>query len=204
MSFDFTQENWEEARKIIKKYPPQYKASATGPLLDLAQRQCGGWLPVSAMNKVASIVDVPPLAVYEVATFYSMFNRYPVGKYVIHVCGTTPCHTLGMPSIKDAILKKLDAEPGVVTKDGRYTVIEVECLGACVNGPVIKVGDDYYEDATLEKAMRLIDDFNAGNPPPPGPLYKERRAAEPEKGKTSLLEEPLGPYAPYLDKLEKK
>lgn len=188
----------------MSKYPPQYKKSAIGPLLDLAQRQCGGWLPISAMNKVATITEQPPLAVYEFATFYSMFNRYPVGKYVLHLCSTTPCHTLGMPSITEKIKERLGIELGETTEDGKFTLIEVECLGACVNGPVIKVGDDYYEDATIETAMRLIDDLEKDSPPPPGPLYKKRRKAEPETGKTTLLEEPLGPYAPHLEKLDKK
>jgi NADH dehydrogenase (ubiquinone) flavoprotein 2 len=204
LPWEFTLENWKKAKEIISKYPPAYKQSAIAPLLDLAQRQNGGWLPISAMNKVAQILDVPPMAVYEVATFYSMFNRSPVGKYLVQVCGTTPCKLCGADKILEFCSEYLGIKKGETTKDGLFTLLEVECLGACVNAPMMQIGDDYYEDLDVESTKKILDTLKMGGTPKPGPQSGLRRAAEPPGGKTTLLEPPMGPYAPYLEKLDKK
>lgn len=142
--FDFTEENYKIVRQILNKYPKNYKQSGIIPLLDLAQRQCGNFLPLSAMNKVAEVVGVPPVRVYEVASFYTMFNRERVGKYFIQLCGTTPCMVNGSEEIKATICKHLGIEDGETTSDGLFTLKEVECLGACVNAPMVQINDDFY------------------------------------------------------------
>jgi NADH dehydrogenase (ubiquinone) flavoprotein 2 len=133
----------ERLKTIISKYPEQYKKAAVIPALDLAQRQ-HGWLPISAMNKVAEVLEMPRMRVYEVATFYSMFNREKIGKHHIQVCTTTPCELCGSQDILRAIEDHLDIKVGETTKDGLFTLNEVECAGACVNAPVMAIDDDYY------------------------------------------------------------
>lgn len=189
-------------KEVIAKYPPQYKQAAMGPVLDIAQRQCGGWLPLSAMNKVATVLDVNPMKVYEYASFYTMFNRTPVGKHFVQVCGTVPCHLVGAHDIMTALKKRLGVKAGATTPDGLFTLLEVECLGACSNAPMMQINDDYYEDLTVERAVAIIDELAAGKVPKTGPQF-ERRVACPNGGKTTLLEAPLGPYAPHLEKLDK-
>lgn len=202
--FEFTEENYALIKQIVEKYPPNYQQSALAPVLDIAQRQCGGWLPLAAMNKVAKILNVPPMQVYEVATFYSMFNRTPIGKNFLQVCGTTPCHVLGALDLKAALQKRLGIKFGETTPDKKFTLLEVECLGACVNGPTMRIGDDYYEDLTVDSVLKLVDELEAGKTPKPGPQTGKRRVAEPCGKKTSLLEPPMGPYAPHLDKVDKQ
>lgn len=172
-AWDFTEENYKRVEMILNRYPKNYKGSGIIPLLDLAQRQHGGWLPVAAMDKVASIVGVVPMRVYEVATFYTMFNRYvrarraawgvgaekggpgsysthisqnreKVGKWFIQLCGTTPCMVNGAEEIRATIEKHLGIKEGETTKDGLFTLREVECLGSCANAPMIQLNDDYY------------------------------------------------------------
>jgi NADH-quinone oxidoreductase E subunit len=142
--FDFTPENYKVVNVILSKYPSNYAQSAIIPLLDLAQRQCGNFLPVAAMDKVAAVCGVPAVRVYEVASFYTMFNRERVGKYFIQLCGTTPCMVNGAQEIKDAICAHLHIEDGETTKDGLFTLKEVECLGACANAPMVQINDDFY------------------------------------------------------------
>ncbi|XP_073879013.1 NADH dehydrogenase [ubiquinone] flavoprotein 2, mitochondrial isoform X9 [Macaca fascicularis] len=173
--FDFTPENYKRIEAIVKNYPEGHKAAAVLPVLDLAQRQ-NGWLPISAMNKVAEVLQVPPMRVYEVATFYTMYNRKPVGKYHIQVCTTTPCMLRNSDSILEAIQKKL----------------EVECLGACVNAPMVQINDNYYEDLTPKDIEEIIDELKAGKIPKPGPR-SGRFSCEPAGGLTSLTEPPKGP-----------
>ena len=144
MPFDFTLENYKIVNTILAKYPKNYAQSAIIPLLDLAQRQCGNFLPVAAMDKVAQVCGVPPVAVYEVASFYTMFNRERVGKYFIQLCGTTPCMVNGAEEIKQTICKHLGIEDGGTTADGLFTLKEVECLGACANAPMVQINDDFY------------------------------------------------------------
>eukprot|EP01113_Clastostelium_recurvatum_P005793 TRINITY_DN1259_c0_g1_i2.p1 TRINITY_DN1259_c0_g1~~TRINITY_DN1259_c0_g1_i2.p1 ORF type:complete len:254 (-),score=47.78 TRINITY_DN1259_c0_g1_i2:35-796(-) len=194
LPFDFTDENYEEAKRIMAKYPPQYKQSASIPLLDLAQRQVGGWLPISAMDKVAKILGIPPMSVYEVASFYTMFNRTKVGKFHVQVCCTTPCMIRGAYDVLSACEKHLGVETGHMTKDEMFTLSEVECLGACVNAPMMQINDDFYEDLTPETAVAVLDKLRKGEQPKVGPQIPNRRAADGPMGKTTLLEEPSGPY----------
>jgi len=193
--FDFTPENYAEVKKIVAKYPINYKQAATIPLLHLAQRQCGGWLPLAAMNKVAKVLDVAPMTVYEVATFYTMFNRTKVGKYHVQLCTTTPCQLGGCGStvVLEALKKHLGIAVGETTPDGLFTLSEVECLGACVNAPMMQIGDDYYEDLTPETAVTVLEAFKSGKQPKVGP-QNGRRNCEGPQGKTTLLEPPRGPY----------
>lgn len=189
--FEFSPENLKVAKTIINKYPNQYKKAATIPLLDLAQRQLG-WTSISAMNHVASLLEVPPMRVYEVATFYTMFNRNPVGKYFVQVCTTTPCQLCGSDAILEAAKKKLGIDVGETTKDGKFTLVEVECAGACVNAPVVAVNDDYYEDLTPESINKVLADFAKDEKPKIGNQSK-RFTCEPASGQTTLLSDPTGP-----------
>jgi NADH dehydrogenase (ubiquinone) flavoprotein 2 len=159
-------------------------------LLDLAQRQAGGWLPLNAMNKVAQIVEVSPVRVYEVASFYTMFNRNPVGKYFIQLCGTTPCMINGAQDIKNTIMEELGIKDGQSTKDGLFTLLEVECLGACANAPMLQLNDDYYECLTPETTKQLLQACREGKPPPMGKWgslpMNGQLSCEGPLGKTSL------------------
>jgi NADH dehydrogenase (ubiquinone) flavoprotein 2 len=143
--FKFDEDNKKRISEILKKYPEQYKKAAIMPLLDLGQRQ-NGFTSISVMNEVARLLEVPPMRVYEVATFYTMYNRQPVGKYFLQLCTTTPCQLGGCGSTKilNTIKENLGIEVGETTKDGKFTLVEVECAGACVNAPVMAINDDYY------------------------------------------------------------
>ena len=151
-SFDFTPENKAWAEKEIAKYPPGRQASAVIALLWRAQEQSGYWLPKPAIEKVAEMLDMPNIRVLEVATFYTMFNLEPVGRYHVQLCGTTPCMLRGAEDIK-TILRKRIGEQGHVTADGAFSWIEVECLGACCNAPMVQINHDYYEDLTPENFL---------------------------------------------------
>ncbi len=164
-TFAFSSENLEKAKKVIAKYPTHREASAVIPLLQLAQAQHDNWLPVAAMDMIAEMLDMPPVRVYEVASFYTMFNRAPVGKYLLQVCTTTPCWLRGSDDIKHVCKSKLGITDGETSKDGMFTMMEVECLGACVNAPMVQVNDDYYEDLTSENFTQLCDDLAAGKKP---------------------------------------
>ncbi|KAK6746869.1 hypothetical protein RB195_000237 [Necator americanus] len=191
VKFTFTEENKKRLDAIIANYPEGHKAAALIPALDLAQRQ-HGWLPISAMHEVARILDVPRMRAYEVATFYTMFNRQPVGKYFLQVCATTPCMLRGAETITETIEKKLGIHVGETTKDGLFTLAEVECLGACVNAPMIQINDDFYEDLTPQDVDDILSDLKAGRRSQPGPR-SGRLAAEPMGKMTSLTGEPTGP-----------
>jgi NADH-quinone oxidoreductase E subunit len=186
-SFEFTAENLEKAKKHIAKYPEGRQASAVLPLLDLAQRQSGNWLPKAAMDTVAEILDMAPIRVYEVATFYTMFNLRPVGRWFLQACTTTPCWLRGSEDVVAACKRKLDIEVGGSTADGQFTLVEVECLGACVNAPVIQVNDDFYEDLDVRSTEVLIDALARGEAPPKGSV-KHRQGSAPEGGPTTLTE----------------
>ena len=188
-TFAFTPENLEQAKTHIAKYPPGRQASAVLPLLHLAQKQNGGWLPRSAMDHVAEILEMPPIRVYEVATFYVMFQLRPVGKYLLQACVTTPCWLRGVDDVIHACEKKLGIEMGGSTPDGLFTLIEMECLGACVNAPILAVNDDFYEDLDGPKTEALLDALRAGTPPPPGSMTG-RQGSMPQGGKTTLTEVP--------------
>lgn len=181
LPFEFTAENVKRANEIIAKYPPNYKKGAVMPLLDLGQRQ-HGFCSISVMNYVAKLLEMPPMRVYEVATFYTMFNKDPMGKYHIQVCTTTPCQLCGSDAIMEAVTETLGIKPGQTTPDKLFTISEVECLGACVNGPMIGVNDDYYEDLTKENTIALLKNLQAGKKVTPGPQDKKRESCEPFSG----------------------
>jgi NADH-quinone oxidoreductase subunit E len=185
--FAFTPENLENARAHIAKYPPGRQASAVLPLLDLAQRQHGGWLPRAAMDYVAGLLDMAPVRVYEVATFYTMFNLRPIGRFLLQACTTTPCWLRGSDEVVAACGKKLGIDIGESTADGLFTLVEVECVGACVNAPILQVNDDYYEDLDGPATERLIDALSRGEPPPPGSVIG-RQGSAPVSGRTTLAE----------------
>ncbi|KAJ1536718.1 hypothetical protein HK096_008476 [Nowakowskiella sp. JEL0078] len=189
--FKFNEANLIRAKEIIGKYPAQYKKAATIPLLDLGQRQ-NGWTSLPVMNYVAELLEVPPMRVYEVATFYTMFNREPVGKYFLQICTTTPCKLRGSGEILKTIEENLGIKVGQTTADNLFTLVEVECAGACVNAPVLAVNDDYYEDLTPQLTNGILEKLKKGDIPTPGP-QGNRRTCEPAGGLTSLLTPPGGP-----------
>ena len=186
-NFAFSADNHERAQKQIAKYPPGRQASALCALLDLAQRQSGGWLPQAAMDHVAVMLDVPLIRVYEVVTFYSMFNTAPIGKHHVRVCTTTPCQLRGSDDIVAACEAKLGIAMGETSGDGEFTLGEVECLGACVNAPVLQVGDDYYEDVDAASTGRILDALKNGETPDAGPQIARQNSA-PVSGSTTLLD----------------
>lgn len=165
----------QKAVSVIKdRYPSYGQRSAIMPLLDLAQRQVavtgpygpypigGGWIPVAAMDRIADIVGVPKIKVYEVATFYSMYHLAPIGKYLVQLCTTTPCWLCGSAQIVEAVEGYLGISVGETTSDGMFTLEEVECLGACVNAPMVQINDDYYEDLTPERIVEILDALRLG------------------------------------------
>ena len=185
-SFEFTPENraWLDAQ--IAKYPEGRQASAVIPGLWQAQKQHDYWLPQKAIEKVADILGMPYIRVLEVATFYTMFNLAPVGKYYIQLCGTTPCMLRGSDEIIKACESRTDPQRQV-TADGLFSWLEVECLGACCNAPMVQINDDYYEDLTPENFAKLLDDLAAGRPVSVG-SQQGRRTSEPQGELTSLTE----------------
>ncbi|CED83731.1 nadh-ubiquinone oxidoreductase 24 kda mitochondrial precursor [Phaffia rhodozyma] len=192
--FEFSAENQKTVKEIIARYPPQYKKGACIPLLDLGQRQNGGWTSLSVMNHVAELLELRPMRVYEVATFYTMFNRSPIGKNFVQLCTTTPCMLggCGSTSILETIQGHLKIQPGQTTPDGKFTLVEVECLGACSNAPMMAVGDDFYEDLTPETTIKVLESFANGQTPAPGP-QSGRKQSENSAGLTALTEKPYGP-----------
>lgn len=184
--FEFTAENLERAKDITAKYPPQYKKAAVMPLLDLGQRQLG-FTSISVMNYVAKLLEMPPMRVYEVATFYTMYNRDPIGKNHIQVCTTTPCQLCGSDGIMEAVEEHLKIKPGQTTPDGMFTISEVECLGACVNGPMLAINDDYYEDLTPQGIKQILTKMQNGEKITPGPEANARHTCEPPSGQKVLL-----------------
>ncbi len=180
-TFAFDAANLETARAIIARYPEGRQQSAVLPLLDLAQRQAGGWLPRAAVEAVAEMLGMAVIRVWEVATFYTMFDLEPVGRTCVNVCTTTPCWLRGSGEIVAALEKALDLKLGETSEDGAFTLREVECLGACVNAPLVQIGDDYYEDLSPEGAVRLVKAIAAGEAPEPGP-QSGRRSSEPQSG----------------------
>jgi NADH-quinone oxidoreductase E subunit len=197
-SFAFTPGNLEKAKAYIAKYPSGRQQSAVLPLLDLAQRQSGGWLPLAAMHAVADLLAMPRIRVYEVATFYTMLNLKPVGRWFLQACTTTPCWLRGSDAVVAACAKKLGIGIGGTTPDDLFTLVEVECLGACVNAPILQVNDDFYEDLDGPKTEALLDALRAGTPPPFGSVIG-RQGSMAASGKTSLLDDPAP--APWQEAL---
>jgi NADH-quinone oxidoreductase E subunit len=186
-SFEFTPGNLDRAKGHIAKYPLGRQASAVLPLLWIAQEQSGGWLPRAAMDHVAEVLEMAPIRVYEVATFYTMFNLRPVGRYLLQACTTTPCWLRGSDEVVRTCENKLGIGVGETTKDGLFTLVEVECLGACVNAPILQVNNDFYEDLDGPTTERLLAALREGNPLPPGSLAG-RQGSEPVGGRSTLLE----------------
>ncbi|MFM2129476.1 MAG: hypothetical protein RL477_1022 [Pseudomonadota bacterium] len=167
-TFAFTAENKARADAIIAKYPAGRQRSAVIPLLDLAQRQNGGWLPRAAIRHVADVLQLAEIRVWEVASFYTMFNLNPVGRTCIEVCTTTPCWLRGSEAIVAALEDEVGVKLGETTSDGAISLREVECLGACVHAPMFQIGDDYFEDLKPEDARAIVQDIKAGRAPKPG------------------------------------
>ena len=190
-SFSFDAESEALIAPILAKYPASQKASALLPLLDLAQRQMGrvtgsAWVPIVAMDEVARRLAVPPIRVYEVATFYAMFNTAPVGKYHLQVCTTTPCWLRGSEDVVHACRRATGIKEWKETSaDGMFTMTEVECLGACVNAPILQVNDDFYEDMDAESTERLLAALKRGEAPKPGSMTG-RQTSAPDGGPTTL------------------
>ena len=184
-AFAFSTDNQALAAKIVARYPSGRQQSAVMPLLDLAQRQQGGWLPEAAIRYVADYLGMPVIRVMEVASFYTMFNLAPTGEHLVQVCTTTPCWLRGSGDIVAACEKHLGISVGETTADGKFTLREVECLGACVNAPMLQIGDDYYEDLDAASAARILEAFAKGEEPKPGP-QSGRKSSEPQSGLTTL------------------
>lgn len=184
-TFAFTAENRALADRIIAKYPAGRQASAILPLLDLAQRQVGGWLPQAAVRHVAGILAMPMIRAWEVATFYTMFNLAPTGRHLLQICTTTPCWLRGSEEVVKACEHATGVEMGGTSADGQFTLREVECLGACVNAPMMQIGDDYYEDLTPESATGIVEALKRGERPKAGP-QSGRMTSSPAGGLTTL------------------
>jgi NADH dehydrogenase (ubiquinone) flavoprotein 2 len=222
--FDFTPANYKLVDEILSRYPTNWKQSAIIPILDLAQQQNDGWLSLAAMNRVAKVLDMAEIRVYEVATFYTMFNRSKMGKYHVMVCGTTPCMLQGAKGIYKTLKEKLGVDYGQTTPDGMFTLGEMECMGACVNAPMIAIADytkgvegfsyNYYEDLTPDDVVGIVETLKKGGTPKMGSQHRSK--AEPAgavvngkwvadmpgpEGQT-LMGTPPGPYCRDLDATE--
>jgi NADH-quinone oxidoreductase subunit E len=195
--FSFTAENLDWAKEQITKYPQGRQASAIIPLLWRAQEQAGGWLPQKAMEHVAELLGMPKIRALEVATFYTMFNLEPVGRFHVQLCGTTPCLLSGADKLIELCRDRI-GEQHHVTADGKLSWIEVECLGACVNAPVVQINYDYYEDLTPASFTRILDGLIAGEQVKPGPQI-DRQLSAPVGGPTTLTDPDL--YAHAQDRL---
>ncbi len=186
-AFAFTPENRAKANAVIAKYPTGCQASAVLPLLDLAQRQNDGWISQAVMEHVAELLDMASIRVYEVATFYTMLNLEPVGRHHVQLCRTTPCWLRGSDALRDACREELGIGLGGTTEDGVFTLTEVECLGACVNAPMVQINDHFYEDLDPARMKEILRAFRAGSPPEPGP-QTGRQTSAPASGLTTLTE----------------
>ena len=178
--FSFDRENLARAREILKMYPKDYKESSIMPLLSLAQNQNNGWLPKKAIEYVSEFLEIPEIKVLELATFYSMYNLSPVGKFHIEICTTSPCMLRGSDEILSNFEKKLGIQSGHISDDNNFSLNRVECLGACVNGPVVKINENYYEDLNINLANELLKNINEGKKLKIGP-QSSRKGSEPKK-----------------------
>jgi len=187
-NFEFNSENLSNAKKIIENYPEGKQQSAVMALLYIAQRQNNNWIPLVAMKYIAKLLHMSYIKVYEVATFYSMYNLSPVGNYFIQVCTTTPCMIRGAYKLVEACQEKISKNEKELSNDKSCSWMEVECLGACVNAPMMQINDDYFEDLDKEKTLKIIDQILNGEKPKPG-SYRGRTNSEPENNRKTLLEE---------------
>ena len=186
-NFEFSSTSMEAAKKIIEKYPKGKQHSAVMPSLYIAQKQNSNWIPLAAMKYIGKFLDMPYIKVYEVATFYTMYNLAPVGKNFIQVCTTTPCMLRGAYKIVEACKEKISENEAELSLDKSCSWIEVECLGACVNAPMMQINDDYYEDLDKEKTLEILEKILSGKTPKPG-SYRGRVNNEPENNRKTLMD----------------
>ena len=186
-NFEFNSSSLEAAKTMVAKYPEGKQQSAVMSLLYLAQKQNDNWIPLSAMKHIGKLLDMPYVKVYEVATFYTMYNLTPVGKNFIQVCTTTPCMIRGAGKIVEACKEKISENENELSKDKSCSWMEVECLGACINAPMMQINNDYFEDLDKEKALIILDEIIKGKIPKPG-SYRGRINSEPENNRKTLLD----------------
>ena len=185
--FEFNSSSLEAAKTVIAKYPKGKQQSAVMALLYIAQRQNNNWIPLAAMKCIAKFLDMPYISVYEVATFYSMYNLSPVGKYFVQVCTTTPCMIRGANKLVEACKEKISENELELSNNKNCSWTEVECLGACVNAPMLQINDDYYEDLDKEKTLEIFDKILNDETPKPG-SYRGRVSNEPENNRKTLMD----------------
>ena len=185
--FEFDQQSLEAAKKILSNYPKGKEKSAVMALLYIAQRQNNNWIPLSAIKYIAKFLNMPYIKVYEVATFYSMYNLSPVGNFRVQICTTTPCMIRGAYKIVDVCKKKISEKENVLSENGNCSWTEVECLGACINAPMMQINNDYYEDLDSKQSEKIIDEVLMGKKPKPG-SYRGRINSEPENNRKTLLD----------------
>ena len=186
-SFEFTKDNLLKAERELKKYPKGKQASGVLALLYLAQNQNENWIPLTAIEYISKFLDIPYIQVYEVATFYSMFNLTPVGKYFVQVCTTSPCMIRGAKKITDACKKNISEKQNVLSENKLCSWTEVECLGACVNAPMMQINEDYFEDLNKSSTEKIIQQILDGDKPKPG-SYRGRKNSEPENNRKTLID----------------
>ena len=186
-NFEFNSKNMEVAKKIIKNYPEGKQQSGVMALLFLAQRQNNNWIPLIAIKYIAKFLDMPYIKVYEVATFYTMYNLSPVGKYFVQECTTTPCMIRGANKLVEACKEKISEKECELSNDKSCSWMEVECLGACVNAPMMQINDDYYQDLDKQKTLDILDKILNGETPKPG-SYRGRVNNEPENNRKTLMD----------------
>jgi len=185
--FEFNPKNLEIANKIISNYPKGKQKSAVMPLLYIAQNQNENWIPLAAIKYISKVLSMPYIKVYEVATFYSMYNLSPVGKYFVQICTTTPCMIRGAYKLVEVCKEKISEKEKSLSKDGKCSWMEVECLGACVNAPMMQINEDYYEDLDKEKCEKIINQIINDKKPKEG-SYRGRTNSEPENNRKTLIE----------------
>ena len=185
--FEFNEQNLKAVEKAISNYPKNKKKSAVMPLLYIAQKQNNNWIPLAAMKLIAKTLNMPYIKVYEVATFYTMYNLAPVGEYFFQVCTTTPCMIRGAYKLVDVCKKKISENESEISKDGKSSWLEVECLGACVNAPMVQINEDYFEDLDSEKLEKIIEKISNNEKPKSG-SYRGRLSSEPENMRKTLLD----------------
>ena len=186
-TFEFNSSSLEAANTIVSKYPKGKQQSAVMALLYIAQRQNNNWIPLSAIKYIAKFLNMPYINVYEVATFYSMYNLSPVGNFHVQICTTTPCMIRGAYKIVDVCKKKISEKENVLSENGNCSWTEVECLGACINAPMMQINNDYYEDLDIKQSEKIIDQVLMGKKPKSG-SYRGRINSEPENNRKTLLD----------------
>ena len=186
-TFEFNEKSMQVAKKTIANYPEHKQQSAVMALLYIAQRQNNNWIPLAAMKYIAKFLDMPYIKVYEVATFYTMYNLSPVGEYFFQVCTTTPCMLRGAYKLVDVCKNKISNNENEISKDGKISWMEVECLGACVNAPMMQINDDYFEDLDEKKLQKIIENIKKDLKIEPG-SYKGRKSSEPENNRSTLMD----------------